>query len=365
MIGRPLAAKMVRCLCMLAFVVAGPGAACADDFYAGRSIAFIIGSAPGGGYDTYSRLLAAHLGHHIGGRPTVIPQNMPGAGSIRATNYLYSIAPKDGTTIGMVDEAIYLNQILGLQEERAEGSRLDGIGRRLRALLGTPPQKTDARKFNWIGRLLANSAVLFARAGAPVRRIEDAFERELIVSASGTASRLNWTVLKNALGMKFKIVSGYQGSNESLLAMMRAESDALSMPWSILRISGSDLIRDGKINLLLQTGTEKDVDLAEVPRMIDLARSDEERALLELFSSPSVIGRSVVAPPGTPPERLAELRRAFMATMRDPAFLGDALRARLALSPLPGEDLQAAVARMGDLPDELIAAARRFSETAN
>jgi tripartite-type tricarboxylate transporter receptor subunit TctC len=339
----PVVAKdMVRRLCMLtwfAVLPLGSGAG-ADGYYKGRTITFVIGSAPGGGYDTYSRLVASHLGRHLEGRPTIVPQNMPGAGSIRAANYLYNIAPKDGTMIGMVDEAIYLNQILGAQED-----------------------KTDAASFNWIRRILANSAVLFARSDASVHKIDDVFDKELIVSASGTASKLNWTVLKNALGMKFKIISGYQGSGESLLAMLRGEADALSMPWSILKIGGEELIRDRKINLLLQTGPGTDAELSHVPRMIDLARNEDERKLLALFASPSLIGRSVLAPPGTPPERVAELRRAFMATMGDPTFLGDLNKARLELSPLPGEELQAEVANMGNLPESLVERARQVSET--
>jgi tripartite-type tricarboxylate transporter receptor subunit TctC len=308
-------------------------------------------------------VVASHLGQHIEGRPTIVPQNMPGAGSIRAANYLYNVAPKDGTAIGMVDEAIYLNQILGVQELKPDEASPNWMGRILHQILGTQEQKTDATKFMWIGRILANSAVLFARNGAAVQRIEDAFDKELIVSASGTASKLNWTVLKNALGLRFKIVSGYQGSNESLLAMMRGEADALSMPWSILRITGEELIRDKKINLLLQTGAERDAGLAHIPRMIDLARNDDERSLLELFSSPSVIGRSVVAPPGMSTERVAELRRAFMAMTQDPTFLSDLDKARLELSPLSGEELQAAVAAMSRLPESLIERARRVSET--
>jgi len=144
---------------------------------------------------------------------------------------------------------------------------------------------------------------------------------------------------------------------------MRGEADALSMPWSILRITGAELIRDKKINLLLQTGAEKDADLGNLPRMIDLARNDDERKLLELFASPSTIGRSVLAPPGTSVERVAELRRAFMAMTQDPTFLSDLKKARLELSPLSGEQLQAAVASMGDVPDWLIERARRVSET--
>jgi tripartite-type tricarboxylate transporter receptor subunit TctC len=309
----------------------------AEGFYKGKTITFIINTAVGGGYDTYSRLLASHMGRHLAGQPSIVPQNMPGAGGIRAANYLYNSARRDGTTIGMVDEAIYLNQILG-----------------------TPELKADATKFNWIGRILTNSAVLFARRGAPVEKIEDVFSKALIVSATGTASRLNWTVLKNALGMKFTLISGYQGTNDALLALTRGEVDALSLPWSILR--ATQPLRDGEIKLLLQTGTEKEAELPQIPRMIDLARNGDERKLLELFSSPSQIGRSVLSPPGTSPERVSELRRAFMATMSDPAFLADLKRARLEIRPLSGEELQAAVIRTGNFPAPLIARARRAAD---
>jgi tripartite-type tricarboxylate transporter receptor subunit TctC len=338
----PLFAKViVRCFWIaISIAVLPPNAfAAAEGFYQGKTVTFIVGSAAGGGYDTYSRLLAGHIGQHLEGRPSVVVQNMPGAGSIRAANYLYNAARKDGTTIGMLDEALYLNQILG-----------------------TPELKADATKFSWIGRILPNSAVLFARRAAPVQKIEDVFDKELIVSTSGTASKLNWTVLTNALGMKFTLISGYQGSNDGMLAMIRGEVDALSMPWSILRTREARNIRDGEIRLLLQTGAEKDAELAHIPRMIDLARNDEERKLLELFSSPSLIGRSVLAPPGTPPERVAELRRAFTATMQDPRFLDEVKRAQLEISPLSGEELEAAVKRAGDFPPALIERARRAAD---
>lgn len=333
--------RLVRCLWIAAFVALTPLTAFAagNGFYEGKAITFIVGSAAGGGYDAYSRLLASHLGRHLDGQPTIVVQNMPGAGSIRAANYLYNVARKDGTAIGMLDEALYLNQILG-----------------------TPELRADATKFNWIGRILANSAVLFARSGASVQRIEDVFDRELIVSTSGTASRLNWTVLKNTLGMKFTLISGYPGTNEGLLAMTRGEVDALSMPWSLLRVREQRRIRDGEIHLLLQTGAEKDAGLQHIPRMIDLARNDDERRLLELFSSPSLIGRSIVAPPGLPPERVTELRRAFMVTIRDVGFLDDVRRAQLEITPLSGEELQAAVLRSGDFPPALIQRARRAAD---
>jgi tripartite-type tricarboxylate transporter receptor subunit TctC len=337
------AGKMLRCLLAAAILAAVPfhRSSAADGFYKSKSITFIIGSAVGGGYDTYSRLIASHLGRHLDGRPTVVPQNMPGAGSIRAANYLYNAARKDGTAIGMLDQAIYLYQILG-----------------------TPDLKIEAAKFQWIGRIFRNSAVLFARREAQVQKIGDVFDKELIVSASGTASRLNWTVLKNTLGMKFTIIQGYQGTGDSILAVQRGEVDALSMEWPLLKILGQPLLREHKINLLLQTGLEAEGDLAQIPRMVDLARNPEERRLLELFSSPSEIGRSVLAPPGTPPERVAELRRAFLATIADETFIADAKRAGLQISPLPGEELQAAVAKQGELPPELIARARRAADMA-
>jgi tripartite-type tricarboxylate transporter receptor subunit TctC len=352
----------VRFMFSLIAVLALGSAVAADDFYRGRTVTFIIGSAPGGGYDTYSRLVASHLGRHLEGTPIVVPQNMPGAGGVRAANYLYNIAPKDGTAIGMLDEALFLNQLLGLQETTSDAAKLSWFGGLFQRILGSQETKTDAAKFNWIGRILPNSAVLFVRRDAGVRRIEDAFDKQLIVSASGTASRLNWTVLKNTFGMKFKIVSGYQGSNESLLALMRGEADALSMPWSILRITGEELIRENKINLLLQTGAEKDADLPNIPRMIDLARNDEERKLLELFASPSIIGRSVLAPPGTSIERVAALRRAFDAMIQDPIFLGDVGKARLELRPLSGEELQAIIAGAAEFPKRLVERARDVSE---
>ena len=335
--------KSLRTLALAsAALLASAGAVRAADFYQGKTINFIIASAVGGGYDTYSRLIANHIGAHLAGQPSVVPQNMPGAGSIRASNYLYNVAPKDGTAIGMIDQAIYLNQILG-----------------------TPELKADATKFNWIGRIISNSAVLFAWHTAPAKTIEDVFTHELIVSTSGSASKLNWTVLNNVVGTKFKIINGYQGTGDSRLAMERGEVHALSMPWSLLKIEGAELLKEKKINLLLQTGADKHPELPNVPRMIDLAKNDQDRQLLALFSSPSTVGRSVVAPPSLPPERVAELRKAFMATIKDPTLIADVKKAQLELDPLSGEELQAAIAGSGDFSPALIERARQVAEMKN
>ena len=324
---------------VLVGALAPSSAAEAQDFYKGKTVNFLIGSAAGGGYDTYSRLISTHIGRHLPGNPTVVPQNLPGAGSIRAANQLYNVAAKDGTVIGMVDQALYLNQILG-----------------------TPELKADARKYNWIGRILSNSAVLFAWHTAEVKTADDAFKHQLIISTTGAASKLNWTVMNNVLGTKFKIITGYSGTNESRLAMERREVDALSMPWSLLKNEGAEWLAAKKINLLLQTGTDKHPELQNLPRMIDLAKTDEDRQLMELFSSPSTIGRSVVAPPGVPAERVADLRKAFMAAIKDPALLADVERSKLELDPLSGEELQKAISGGGDFPEKLIERARAVAK---
>jgi tripartite-type tricarboxylate transporter receptor subunit TctC len=310
-----------------------------DEFYKGKTINFIIASAAGGGYDSYSRLIARHIGKHLPGQPMVVPQNMPGAAGMRAANYLYSVAPKDGTVLGMVDQAIYLDQTLG-----------------------TAGLSADAAKFNWIGRILSNSAVLYAWHTARVKTIEDVFTYELFVSTSGAASRLNWTVLNNVLDMKFRIIPGYQGSNDSRLAMIRGEVDALSQPWPVLKVEGEQMLRDKQINLLLQTGADKHPDLAQVPRMIDLAKNAEDKTLLTLFSSPSTIGRSVMAPPDVPAERVRLLRQAFMTAIRDPSLVEEVKRLKLELDPLDGEALQNVIVGGGAIAPALIARARQVAD---
>jgi tripartite-type tricarboxylate transporter receptor subunit TctC len=323
---------------LLAQSIAGPGRA-DDEFFRSKTVTFIISTAPGGGYDTYSRLIARNIGKFLPGQPTVVTQNMPGAAGIRAANYLYNFAPKDGTVIAMLDQAVHLDHILG-----------------------TPGLAADPAKFNWIGRLLSNSAVLYAWHTARVKKIEDVFSQELIVSTSGTASRLNWTVLNNVVGTKFKIITGYRGTTDSRLALIRGEVEALSQPWSVLKLEGEQLLRDKQINLLLQTGTQKNSDLPNVPRMVDLAKNEDDRALLALFSSPSTIGRSVVAPPSVPIERVAAFRQAFTSAMHDPALLDEVQKLKLLLDPLEGATLQANIAVSGSASPELIARARRVAE---
>jgi tripartite-type tricarboxylate transporter receptor subunit TctC len=307
----------------------------ADDFYRGKTLEIIVSSSVGAdSYDALSRLVARHIGAHLAGDPNVVVRNMPGAGGILAANQLYNLAPRDGTTIGMLDQSIFETQ-----------------------LFKVPELKADVTRMNWIGRIIANDAVLFAWHTAAVKKIQDAYAKPLIVCSTGSSGQLRWTMLKRLLGFKFKLVTGYKGSGDGLVAMERGEVEALSMPWTVFRVIRADWLRDKKVNVLLQTGLDAAPDLPGVPRLVDLGRNAEERQILELFSQPEKVGRSLTAPPGLPPERVAELRAAFTATLNDPDFLADAARMRLDLSPLPGDQLQAIIEKSFDYSPSIVAKA--------
>jgi tripartite-type tricarboxylate transporter receptor subunit TctC len=332
--------SICRAALALAAILPALAPAQADDFYKGRTISLLIASNASGGYDTYGRLLARYLPKHLAGSPSVVPQNMPGAGGVRGANYIYAVAPKDGTTVGIFDQAVFLNQ-----------------------LLGVPGLRGDVRNFNWIGRMASNSAVLVAWHTAAVKKIEDAFTHELIVAAPGSSSRLNWTALNAITGTRLKLLTGYEGPATSKIAMERGEVEAISQPWGVLKSEDPEWLADHKVNLLLQTGIEKNVGLEGLPRMIDLARNDEDKRLLEIFASPSLVGRSFAAPPGLPKERVEELRKAFMAVVSDPDFIAEVGRMKLDLDPLPGDQLQAFFSK-ADYPPALLERARALAKLA-
>ena len=206
--------------------------------------------------------------------------------------------------------------------------------------------------------------MLYAWHLSPVKTIQDAMKRELIVAAGGASSRLNWLVLNAVVGTKLKLISGYGGSGEERIAMERGEIEAMSQPWPIIKNELAQWLSEKKINLLIQTGVDKNPGLENVPNMIDLGKNDEDRALLRLFSSSSTIGRSVVAPPGLPAERVAELRRAFSETLADPVFVSEAARAKLDLEPLTGDALQNAITG-GTFSQDVIDRARKLADVKN
>ena len=306
-----------------------------DEFCRGKKLSFLIGEDVGGGYDTYSRLLVSYLGRHIPGNPVVVPQNMLGAAGLSAANYLYVIAPKDGAVIGMIDQGLYLDQVLG-----------------------KPGIKYDIAKFNWIGRLLRVTGVLVSWHSSAVKTAADLKTHELIVSATGASARQNWVVLNGLVGTRLKIIGGYSGTNNSALALERGAIEGMSFPWVVLSSTRKPWLDEHKVNLLLQTGLDKDPAIEQVPRMIDLARDGDAERILRLFSSPYSIGRSVVAPPGLPQPIVAALRRAFDDTLDDPAFQAAAAKSGLQIDSLSGERLQALVTDGSELPAALIDRAR-------
>lgn len=326
---------------LLAAPLALPSPAAADElFYRGKVINLIVGFAVDNSFDSYGRLISRHLAKYLPGNPTIVVKNMPGAGSLRATNNLYNVAPKDGTTIGIIDQAMVLNQLLLLQGLQA-----------------------DVLKFNWIGRMVGNSAVLIARGGAPAKSADDLFTKELIVAASGSSSRLNWTALNTMAGTKLKLITGYTGSSSARLAMERGEVDALSLPWFSVKLEYTEAMKQGRVRPLLQAGIEKNPGLEHLPRMMDLAKDDDGRKVLEMFAGPSLIGRSLMAPPGLPTERVAELRYAFTQMLDDPAFRSEAGKMKLELDPMPGAKLQSIVSEM-QYSAEVLKKGRAIAKTA-
>jgi tripartite-type tricarboxylate transporter receptor subunit TctC len=336
-----LIATLGAALCVIGAALWTPAArAAAGEFYAGKTLEIIVPSGAGAdSYDSLSRLVARHIGRHLAGNPNVIVENMPGAGGIRAANQLYNVAPRDGTVIGMLDESIYQTQLFKM-----------------------PALRADVTKMKWIGRIISNNAVLFAWHSAAVKTIVDAYTKPLIVCSTGSASQLRWTMLKRLLGLKLNLVTGYKGTGDGLVAMERGEVEALSMPWTVFRVIRADWLRDRKVNILLQTGLDKAPDLPNVPRLVDLARNSNERQILELFSQPEKVGRSLATPPGVPAEQVAQLRSAFAATLKDPGFVADAARMRITLSPLPGEQLQAIIERSFDYSPAIVAKAEALTQ---
>jgi tripartite-type tricarboxylate transporter receptor subunit TctC len=326
-----------------ALCAAIPGAALAEsaaNFYKDKTITFYVGYNPGGGYDLYSRTFATHLGRNIPGNPTVVVQNMPGGGGVRATNYMYNLAPKDGTVLGMVDQGIGLKQVLDPKSI-----------------------KGDVRKLTWIGRISPNESVLFAWHTAPVKKIQDAYTKELVIAAAGENSRMLSKVMKNMLGMKLKIITGYKGSGDARLALERGEVHATTQPWTAIQANQPEWIKDKKINILMLAGLNSPADLKTVPKVADLGRNDEERKILELMAGGSDVGRSVTSPPGQSAERVADLRGAFMKTMKDPEFVAGMKKIGLALDPQSGEELQKLVVKsVDDVPEALAAKARKLAE---
>jgi len=320
-------------LAILALFAVWPGAALSqqavEEFYRGRKIDLVIGYSPGGTYDLYARLVARHLGRHIPGKPLIVPRNMPGAGSRTAATFVASIAPRDGSVLATADQSLALQQAAG-------DNRI----------------KFDTTKFIYIGNpnVENNTTVTWHASG--VKTIEDAKRRTVTMGATGGSTSSQYPKAMNALlGTKFKIILGYPGGNDINLAMERGEVDGRgSNSWASWKATRPHWLAENKINILVQIGLKKAPDLPGVPLLMDLAANPDDRALLRLLSGSTQIGRPIFTTPEVPAERVAALRTAFDAMLRDPAFLQEAKKENFDIDPVSGEALQKLVGEIAATP---------------
>ena len=310
-------------------VAAQPG----GDTFAAKSVAMIIGFGPGGGYDLWGRTVGRHIGRHLPGAPSVIPQNMPGAGSYAAASYIFNIAPKDGSVLGIIARDAALGPLSGATGARFDPTRLSWIG--------TPTKETN---------------VCVAYHTSQVKSVLDLYDKQLIVgdTGPGTGTRSYPKALNELLGMKFKLVGGFPASSDVFLAMERGEVEGICESLDSIKIRRPDWIPTRKISILFQGGAEPNPELDGVPFVLDLALTGEQRQAIEFLYAGQGIGRPFVAPPDLAPDRLKMLRDAFKATMTDPAFVAEAQKSKLDLEPEDGEHLAVLIAKIYATPKPIV-----------
>jgi tripartite-type tricarboxylate transporter receptor subunit TctC len=305
-------------------------AADAGDFYKGRSVSLIIGYSVGGGYDSYGRLLARYLGEHIPGRPNILPQNMPGAGSVKAANYIYSVAAKDGSVIGTFGRTVPVAPLLA-----ASGATF------------------DATRFTWLGSVSTDTSLCVTSRKSTVRTWDDFLRTQTTLGGEGAGSDPDVFALlyKNVFGAKVKLVSGYPGTNDTSLAMDRGEIDGFcGLSWSTLKSRHPDWLQNKSINIIVQAGLKKEPELAGVPFALDLAKTDEQRQILKLILASQQMARPFAAPPGLPADRRAALLAAFDATLHDGNLLAEAKRESLDVDPVSASEMDALLAEVYATP---------------
>ena len=320
--------------------LAGAAPAAAADFYKGRTLTLYVGSGAGGGYDFFGRVFVKYYGKHIPGNPTVIVVNRPGAGGTKMTNWAANAAPKDGLAIGMPLMPVATNQHL-----RPKAVRY------------------DATELNWIGNMERSIAVLFTWHTSKTKTIEDARNRVTLMGGSGKSSPIYQTIaLSNRLlGTKFKVILGYKGGDRAL-AIERGEVEGSFSTLQNFRAMTPHWFEGGKnpLNVLVQNAVVRSPELPDVPTMMELARTDEDRKVFEYMMLQSLTGRSIFAPPGVPKERVNILRRAFDKTVKDPGFVAEIEKSNLKLTPSSGEEVEKAVAQLITTPPPIVARIREL-----
>ncbi|MCC6887423.1 MAG: hypothetical protein IT536_02595 [Hyphomicrobiales bacterium] len=317
-----------------------PGLRAQESFYEGRTINLYIGNSVGGGYDLYARLVARHMARFIPGRPTIVPKNMDGGGSLRTANFMASVAPRDGTAIATI-----------------------GRGTAFAPLIGQRGANFSATRLNWVGSANDEVSACGAWHTSGIRSVEDLMSRELVIGstvASDDASQLP-KVMNGLLGTKFRVVLGYAGGSEMNLAMERGETfGRCGLSWSSFAASHPEWVRSQKINLLFQVSMAKHRDLPTIPLLLDLAKTSDQRLILRLFAVRQVMGRPFFMPPDVPQDRVRTIREAFDRTMEDPEFLKEAAKLRLEINPIGGARVQAIVGEIYETPAHVVEMAKQL-----
>jgi tripartite-type tricarboxylate transporter receptor subunit TctC len=305
------------------------------EFYQGKTITILVGSSPGGGYDGEARAVARHLARHIPGAPNIIVQNMPGARGLAAANYLYNLAKRDGTVVGILEREHLIDAYL----------IPDGV-------------RYDERSFSWIGSIGSEQGVAFAWHTAPQKTVEDIRKAEFVVGGYSNSAILP-LVYNNTMGTKFKLIKGYTGSGTVLLAVEKGEVQGIgNYSLSNILAKHSDWIKDRKINILFQTGDKRDAALPDVPLASDFALNEEKRQILQLWLAPNAVARPLALPPAVPLDRLTAIRQAFVALFQDPRFLSDAGNSGMSIDPQDDEYIAKLVRKLRALPPGTIEAAK-------
>jgi tripartite-type tricarboxylate transporter receptor subunit TctC len=328
--------SVIAAACASTTLLAATRTANAQDgaaFYSGKTLEMIVGYPPGGSNDLYARLVANNIGRHVPGAPRVITQNMPGAGSLVAANYIYNVAPKDGTILGAVSQGIPLQ-----------------------GTLGHPQARYAASKFNWLGRIAPSGNVTMVWHTSKAMSFDDALKQEIVLGATGAGSTvaLYPSVMNEILKTKFKLVMGYKGSPEAMLAMERGEVEGHSTTWDVVKAVHPAWFKEGKIRVLVQHSLTRHPNLHDVPTSVELAKTEADRAVMRTIMSSAEVGKAYFTTPGVSPERVAVLRRSFDAMLKDPQFLDGLVKVGGDLAPISGEDLQNLIAELDALPQDLI-----------
>jgi tripartite-type tricarboxylate transporter receptor subunit TctC len=336
--------KQAATALVLGCMLAGSAAAQTTEtsFFAGKTITVLIGYAAGGTYDATGRLIARHMPKHIPGHPTMLPQNLPGSGGIKTVLNLYSVAPRDGTTLAMLSRSYPIEPVFNPQTARYDPKRFIPIGSSSNEV---------------------SVAVVWHTSG--VNSIDQLMTREITTGATGVTDDTGRfpTLLRNLTGAKVRLVTGYPGGNNVTMAMEKGEVDArFGWSWGSLKSRSKSWLDEKKVNIIVQMALEKAPDLPDVPLIMDFAKTDLDRKALELLFAPQVMAWPLVAPPDVPADRIATLRRAFDTTMQDPEFVADAKRLNIDVEPVAGEVMQKLVARVGDFDRSVVDRALELTE---